>query len=63
MMMHIGRMMDIKDQLTVLRYLVHDIDMVDALQNNLPHNVNINNLRKWCTLMLEDSQNLRRFGT
>ncbi|EGZ09845.1 hypothetical protein PHYSODRAFT_398483, partial [Phytophthora sojae] len=38
MMLHIGKMMDIRDQLTALKYTVHDVDMVDALLNSLPQN-------------------------
>ncbi|KAJ8542533.1 hypothetical protein ON010_g12281 [Phytophthora cinnamomi] len=38
MMLHVGKMMNIRDQLTVLKYPVHDVDMVDALLNSLPHN-------------------------
>ncbi|KAJ8574835.1 hypothetical protein ON010_g4377 [Phytophthora cinnamomi] len=38
MMFHIGKVMNIRDQLTVLKYPVHDVDMVDDLLNSLPQN-------------------------
>ncbi|RLN38398.1 hypothetical protein BBJ28_00021724 [Nothophytophthora sp. Chile5] len=50
MLLHLGKLYDIRDRLTTLQYAVHDVDMVDAMLNSLPRHWKYQHLNQMVTL-------------